>query len=122
MTLMKLEEMEGGAHEFLPEGAGRKYSIAELLSGVLQESPESIVKEVLVSYTWRNKASVEIVDQLQDEIENLDIKFIRDKSEMNYKDSIRDFMRRIGRGKCIIVVVSKDYLESNQLVKLVVLN
>jgi len=31
---------------------------------------------------------------------------------MQYKDSIQDFMKRIGRGKSIVVVLSKGYLES----------
>ena len=31
---------------------------------------------------------------------------------MNYKDPIRAFMQRLGRGKCIVVVLSKAYLTS----------
>ncbi len=31
---------------------------------------------------------------------------------MGYRDSIREFMERIGRGKAIVVVLSKGYLES----------
>lgn len=37
---------------------------------------------------------------------------IRDREEVRYKDSIRDFMRRIGQGKCIVVVISEKYLRS----------
>ena len=36
----------------------------------------------------------------------------RDKSEIRYRDSIQQFMRRIGAGKCVIVILEKAYLES----------
>jgi internalin A len=40
------------------------------------------------------------------------IHLIRDREEMAYEDSIRDFMKRLGRGDSVIVVISKKYLES----------
>lgn len=75
-------------------------------------SPEpSRVKEVFVSYSWSDESTA-IVDEFQRALEGRDIVFCRDKNEMRYKDSIRDFMKRIGRGKCIVIVLSKKYLES----------
>lgn len=73
------------------------------------ESPS--VKEVFVSYAWSDESGA-VVDKLQESFEGHEIKLIRDKNEMRYKDSIRDFMQRIGRGKCVVVVLSKRYLES----------
>ncbi len=70
------------------------------------------VKEVFVSYAWKNRKSVSIVDQLERKFKNGDIQLIRDKSEMKYKDPIRAFMQRLGRGKCVVVVLSKAYLIS----------
>jgi internalin A len=52
------------------------------------------------------------VDQLQQALGERDIRLIRDREEVRYKDSIGDFMRRIGQGKCIVVVVSERYLKS----------
>jgi internalin A len=69
------------------------------------------VKEVFVSYAWKDESSA-VVGQLQRAFEGRGINLVRDKNEMKYKDSIREFMRRIGRGKCIVVVLSKAYLES----------
>ena len=70
------------------------------------------VKEVFVSYAWKSDESVLIVDQLEQAFKGRDIRLIRDKSEMNYKDPIREFMQRLGRGKCVVIVLSKAYLTS----------
>jgi len=71
----------------------------------------SPLKEVFVSYAWADDSTT-IVDKLQEAFKGRDIALVRDKNDMRYKDSIRDFMERIGRGKCIVVVLSKKYLES----------
>jgi internalin A len=77
-----------------------------------QLRPEaSPVKEVFVSYAWTDE-SIAIVDKLQETLKERDIILRRDKNDIRYKDSIRDFMQRIGRGKCIVVILSKEYLES----------
>jgi len=68
-------------------------------------------KEVFVSYAWATESEA-VVEKLQEAFRGRDITLVRDKSEMRYKDSIRDFMKRIGRGKCVVVVLSKKYLES----------
>lgn len=69
------------------------------------------LKEVFVSYAWADESTA-IVDKLQEALKEHNIRFIRDKDEIKYRDSIRDFMKGIGRGKCIVVVLSKKYLES----------
>jgi hypothetical protein len=53
-----------------------------------------------------------IVDQVQQALEQEGIRVVRDREEVRYRDSIRDFMRRIGQGKCVIVVISDKYLKS----------
>jgi hypothetical protein len=52
------------------------------------------------------------VDKLQEAFKGRSVVLIRDRNEVHYRQSIGDFMRRIGRGKCIVVVLSKGYLES----------
>ncbi len=69
------------------------------------------VKEVFVSYAWTEE-SIGIVDKIQEAFKGRGIVLVRDKSDVMYKGSIRDFMKRIGQGKCIVVVLSKKYLES----------
>lgn len=68
-------------------------------------------EEVFVSYAWTEESKT-IVDQIEIALKDSGIALIRDKNEMRYKDSLRDFMNRIGRGSAIIVVLSKRYLES----------
>lgn len=67
--------------------------------------------QVFVSYAW-NDESCAIVDRLQQVLGEHGIRLIRDREEVRYKDSIRDFMRRIGKGKCVVVVISEKYLKS----------
>ncbi|MBL7260622.1 COR domain-containing protein [Paractinoplanes lichenicola] len=70
-----------------------------------------VTPEVFVSYKWGGEAEA-IVDDVQARLSALGVTVIRDKTEMSYRDSIRDFMRRIGAGKAIVVVLDKGYLES----------
>lgn len=69
-------------------------------------------KEVYVSYR-HNAESNAIVEQFQASLEVRGIRTRRDKDLVRYKDSINAFMRDIGSGKCIIVVLSKEYFESS---------
>ncbi|HYI08559.1 MAG TPA: COR domain-containing protein [Thermoanaerobaculia bacterium] len=74
-------------------------------------APAESQQEVFVSYAWGGE-SEQIVDRLEQTFRERGIAVVRDKSEMQYRDSIQDFMRRIGRGKAIVVVLSRKYLES----------
>jgi hypothetical protein len=66
---------------------------------------------VFVSYAW-NPESCAVVDRLQQALGEQGIRLLRDREEVRFKDSIGDFMRRIGRGKCVVVVISEKYLKS----------
>jgi Leucine-rich repeat (LRR) protein/GTPase SAR1 family protein len=68
-------------------------------------------KEVFVSYAWGGESD-RVVDRLEQTFGERGVFIVRDKNDVHYRDSIQDFMRRIGRGKCIVVVLSKKYLES----------
>ena len=82
-----------------------------------------MTEEVFISYSWAKKniqvtkdsGQIEIIDL----VNNLDTAFlakginiVRDIKELGYKDRIKDFMESIGRGKCVIVVISQGYLQS----------
>jgi len=67
--------------------------------------------EVFVSYAWGAESSA-IVDKLQEAFGGKGIHLLRDREEARYRDSIREFMHRIGQGKCIVVVISEKYLKS----------
>lgn len=68
-------------------------------------------KEVFVSYAWGGQ-SEEVVYALERTFRAFGVAIVRDKTNMRYKDSIQHFMRRIGLGKAIVVVLSRKYLES----------
>lgn len=67
--------------------------------------------KIFVSYAWKDESEA-LVDQLCVSFAAKGYQIIRDKSAMTYKDSIRDFMDKIGRGKFIIAVVSDKYMKS----------
>jgi len=75
---------------------------------------EKYEREVFISYAWGEEGNEreEIVNQIDQALKQRGIKIIRDKRNLEYKDSIRTFMERIGKGSCVIVVISNKYLRS----------
>lgn len=69
---------------------------------------------VYISYAWgkQGEEKEEIVNQLDRALQERGIKIIRDKRDLGYRGSITKFMEQIGRGVCVIVVVSDKYLRS----------
>ncbi len=85
--------------------------------GMIEESseaviPTTIMPEVFVSYKWGGDTEA-LVDEIQERLAGRGVIVIRDKSEMKYRGSIRRFMRKIGTGKLIVVVIDQAYLESD---------
>ncbi|WP_414546025.1 toll/interleukin-1 receptor domain-containing protein [Nostoc sp. CCY0012] len=68
-------------------------------------------KEVCISYA-RGGNSGEIVDKLCKILKNKNIDIVRDSEELKYKDPLKNFMQRLGKGKCVITVISDKYLKS----------
>ncbi len=66
---------------------------------------------VFISYAWKGE-SEEIVNQIDKSLQERGVRIIRDKRDLGYKGSITQFMERIGRGNCVIVVISDKYLRS----------
>jgi hypothetical protein len=67
-------------------------------------------KEIFISYAWDD--GEEFVERLDQAFSEKGVNLIRDKREIPYKGLINEFMGRIGRGKCIVVVISDKYLKS----------
>ena len=68
-------------------------------------------KAVFVSYAWGGERE-QIVNEIDEALQQRGIKVIRDKRDLGYKGSISEFMERLGRGNCVIVVISDKYLRS----------
>lgn len=74
----------------------------------------NLEKEVFISYAWGEEGEEreKIVNQLCEEFEERGTKIIRDKKDLGFKESIQEFMEYIGRGRCVIAVISDKYLKS----------
>jgi hypothetical protein len=98
--------------ELIRVGASGSASSADLFVGPGDVAPEPIpTPEVYVSYKWGERSGA-LVDDIQRVLAERGVVVVRDVDEMRYKDSIREFMSRLGAGKAIVVVLGADYLKS----------
>lgn len=67
--------------------------------------------EVFVSYAWGGE-SERMVDELEKVFTKRGLFIVRDKKDLDYRGSIKEFEQRIGCGQCVVLVISKKYLES----------
>ena len=77
-------------------------------------SPPSPKLHYYVSYAWsaERKDREAIVDRLCDEAEKRGTPILRDKKMLGFGDNITKFMRDIGKGDRIFVILSDKYLKS----------
>jgi len=66
---------------------------------------------VFLSYAWGGE-SERIVNELDADLQARGIQVVRDKRDLGFKGMIRDFMRQLGHGHAVIVVISDKYLKS----------
>ncbi|MEH2117199.1 COR domain-containing protein [Nostoc sp.] len=81
----------------------------ESLTHRLQDSNQ---KQVFISYTWRDKENKTLVEKIEQAFEAKGIKILRDSNEIGYKERFKEYMQRLSRGICIILVISDQYLKS----------
>jgi MinD-like ATPase involved in chromosome partitioning or flagellar assembly len=67
-------------------------------------------KEIFISYAWEGE-SEEVANQLETAFQARGITIIRDKQDLG-KGLIKEFMQRMGRGKCVIMLINEKYLLS----------
>lgn len=73
--------------------------------------------EIFLSYAWGDRREAgesreAIVDRLYDALMAQRFTVVRDKKDNGYGKVISDFMRRLGQGKLVVVVISDKYLKS----------
>jgi internalin A len=78
----------------------------------LLTNPAEFEREIFISYTWRDNHSEPFVQKIEAAFEAKGIPIIRDKKDIPYKGRFQEFMQRLSRGKCVIVVISDQYLKS----------
>jgi hypothetical protein len=71
-------------------------------------------KKIYFSYAWANDGETheEIVEQLYDFLKQNGYQVIRDKVDLGYCGLISNFMKEIGKGDLIVVVISDKYVRS----------
>ncbi|MEM7305757.1 MAG: COR domain-containing protein [Planctomycetota bacterium] len=79
--------------------------------------PAPAGEEIFLSYAWgdpreRGESREAIVDRLHDALIERGHTVVRDKQDAGYREEISRFMRRVGRGRIVVMVVSDKYLKS----------
>ena len=79
------------------------------------------MKRIYITYCWQNEKIADILDH---HFQQVGIKLVRDKRDLDYSSSIEDFARKMRQGSYNICVISNEYLkrincmyEINQLLK-----
>lgn len=73
------------------------------------EEEQENSKKVFISYSWSNK---DIADMIDKDFKELGIDLTRDERDLKYKDSIKQFMQQVGRHDHVIMIISDNYLKS----------
>ena len=73
---------------------------------------ETLPTEVVyISYRWHG-LSEEVANEVYQKLKARNFKVIIDKVDAGYKTDIVEFMKEIGTGRCVVVVISDAYLKS----------
>jgi internalin A len=87
-------------------------------AGMLFRQEKPMVPEWYISYAWgddrapEGRAREEVVDRLCAAAASQGREILRDKNVLGFGDSISTFMRRIGAGDRVFVILSEKYLRS----------
>ncbi|MEM1293267.1 MAG: COR domain-containing protein [Cyanobacteria bacterium P01_H01_bin.162] len=73
---------------------------------------ESVQPEIFISFKWRTDSEI-IANQIDQAFQAKGITIRRDCEDIQYKDSIQDFMQALGRGRWVIAVIDDAYLKSD---------
>lgn len=67
--------------------------------------------KIYISYAWKGE-SENLVNKIDESLQKRGVFIVRDKRDLGFKGSIKEFMELIGKGLCVIVVISDKYLKS----------
>lgn len=71
-------------------------------------------KTIFISYSWKDAF---IADRISEDLEYIGYNVVQDKKEMAYTDSIPKYMERIRREDYVLILVSENYLKSENCMK-----
>ena len=68
-------------------------------------------RQVFISYAW-NEESQRVAAELDRAFQDEGVLIVQDQRDLGFKGDIRGFMEGIGRGRCVVVILSDKYLQS----------
>ncbi|OGU33602.1 MAG: hypothetical protein A2057_04550 [Ignavibacteria bacterium GWA2_35_9] len=66
--------------------------------------------KIFISYSWKDK---KIVNKVDDYFKSLAITIIRDERTVKYKESIKEYMKRIRTTDYVLMIISDSFLKSS---------
>lgn len=75
-------------------------------SGVAEQMKN---QKIFISYCWNDVAFADLIDN---DFKNMGYSLTRDVRKIEFKDSIKDFMKTIGKHDFVISIISDQYLKS----------
>ena len=70
-------------------------------------------KTIFISYSWKDK---ELVDKIEKNLEPItqmnSISLIRDTRDLEYNESVEDFMKRVKDEDYVLMLITDNYLKS----------
>lgn len=88
-----------------------KVAAVTTAENIAQTKNNTLEKQIFISYAWGSE-SEEIVNKIDESFQQRGITIVRDKRDAGFKANIKEFMKSIGRGKCVITIISEKYLKS----------
>lgn len=70
----------------------------------------SQIKQIFISYNWKDST---IVDEIDNYFLSIGLPLIRDKRDLHYKSSIKDFMKKVRETDFVLMVISDSFLKSS---------
>ena len=78
----------------------------------MNASQPAVGSKVYISYAWQGE-SEKVANDLDDDFRRRGIPLVRDKRDLAYKGLISGFMKEIGRGDAVVLVICDKYLKSD---------
>jgi len=96
--------------ESRPFDVSNNYGKKQLhMSDVVGNTFNPIHFKIFLSYVWAN---ADIADSIDNDFEKIGIHFLRDVRDATYRTSIKDFMHRVGKSDFVFMIISDEYLRS----------
>ena len=105
----KLDVLRIHGNRFINTFYKYENNIDEVQEYLLKAKIQYEQHKIFLSYCWKNEKVANLIDSY---FSGMNIKIIRDKRDLEYKQSLKEFMKTIRDAEYVIMIISKDYLES----------